>query len=184
MISMHLTYDAQKVYMKVLEECLKASSIEYELNGWSEVKLKGQPALSEIRTFKNKLREAGIYVIENSRHELIQRTKDTISEMILHQEDLKSPKLSTYLTEKLNYSYTYLSKIFSEHTHYSIEHFVILKKIDYAKKLLLESRLSLTQISYKLGYSSVGHLSKQFKKTTGMTPTAFYNIIQKRNRTL
>ncbi|RNL87275.1 AraC family transcriptional regulator [Sinomicrobium pectinilyticum] len=168
--------------MKVLEECLKETSLKYELNGWGEVKFTGQPDITEVNEFKNKLQGTGIYVIEDPRNELIQRIKDTISEMILLHDNFKSKKISTYLTEKLNYSYSYLSKIFSEYTHYSIEQFVILKKIDYAKKLILENKLSLTQISYKLGYSSVAHLSQQFKKTTGLTPTTFYNIIEKRKQ--
>ncbi|MBD3661310.1 MAG: helix-turn-helix transcriptional regulator, partial [Arenibacter algicola] len=76
--------------------------------------------------------------------------------------------------------YTYLSSIFSEATYSSIENFVILKKIDFAKSLILQNNLTLTEIAYKLNYSSVSHLSAQFKKTTGLTPSAFQKIILKR----
>lgn len=179
MINIYLTHNTEKLYMQVLKKCLEESLMEYELKGLNELVLKGQPDVAKIEALKAKLEESGIYFIEDSRSELVQRIKDTISEMIFLEDTVKPKKNSTYLTEKLNYSYPYLSKIFSEYTHYSIEQFIILKKIDYAKKLLIQNK-SLTEIAHSLGYSSVAHLSQQFKKTTGLTPTAFHDIIKKR----
>ena len=95
-------------------------------------------------------------------------------------EEAQKYNVSTYLSEKLDYSYTYLSTVFSETTHTSIENFVILKKIDIAKTLIINKDLTLTEIAFKLNYSSVAHLSSQFKKTTGLTPSTFQKIIKKR----
>jgi AraC-like DNA-binding protein len=111
---------------------------------------------------------------------LVQRIKDAITELIHNQEEENLYKVSAYLSEKLDYSYSYLSTVFSETTYTSIENFIILKKIDYAKELIITNNLTLTEIAFKLNYSSVAHLSYQFKKTTGLTPSAFQNIIEKR----
>jgi len=165
--------------MQVLKKCLEESLIEYELVGLNKLILKGHPDVIKIETLKTRLQELGIYFLEDSRDELVQRIKETISEMILLGDTVKPKTNSAYLTEQLNYSYPYLSKIFSESTYYSIEKFIILKKIDYAKKLILQN-LSLTEIAHRLCYSSVAHLSHQFKKTTGLTPTDFHAIIKKR----
>jgi AraC-like DNA-binding protein len=89
-------------------------------------------------------------------------------------------KISTYLARKLNYSYSYLSSHFSENTFTSIENFIILRKVDLVKDFLCNTDLTLTEIAYHLKYSSVAHLSSQFKKTTGLTPTTFQRIIEKR----
>ena len=104
--------------------------------------------------------------------------------MVHYADELPKTKNSNYLSEKLHYDYTYLTNFFSEVTGITIEHFIIAHKIEKAKELLLYDELSLTQISYKLGYSSVGHLSQQFKKVTGLTPTFFKRLKQKRIITL
>jgi AraC-like DNA-binding protein len=85
-----------------------------------------------------------------------------------------------YLSEKIGHSYGYLSNLFSEVTFSSIENFMIIQKIEYTKQLILNTDLTLTEIAFKLNYSSVAHLSTQFKNTTGITPSAFQRIIFKR----
>ena len=89
-------------------------------------------------------------------------------------------KSSVYLSEKLGHSYGYLSNLFSEVTYTSVENFIIIQKIEYTKQLLLSTDLNLTEIAFKLNYSSVAHLSTQFKNNTGITPSAFQRIISKR----
>ena len=90
------------------------------------------------------------------------------------------PKDLISMAEKLNYNYVYLSNLFSDITYTSIESYIILQKIEFAKQLFLNDKLSLTEIAYRLNYSSVAHLSKQFKNTTGITPSAFQRIIATR----
>jgi YesN/AraC family two-component response regulator len=101
-------------------------------------------------------------------------------EMIHFSEELPKTNFSDYLSKKLNYDYTFLSKLFSETKGTTIEHFLILHKIERAKKLLSHTELTLTQIADKLHYSNVGHLSGQFKKITGLTPTFFKKLKHKK----
>jgi AraC-like DNA-binding protein len=110
---------------------------------------------------------------------LIERIKNVIIEMIHYEDEWPTINFSTYLTQKLKYDYTYMANLFSEATGTTIEHYIIAHKIERVKELLLYDELTLTQISYKLNYSSVGHLSNQFKKVTGLTPTFFKNLKDK-----
>ena len=103
-----------------------------------------------------------------------------ITLVVFNSEKALNIKTSVYLAEKLEHSYGYLSNLFSEITYTSIENFIILQKIEYAKQLILTTNFSLTEIAFKLNYSSVAHLSSQFKNTTGITPSAFQRIISKR----
>jgi AraC-like DNA-binding protein len=101
-------------------------------------------------------------------------------EMVHYADEMPKTKNSVYIAEKLNHDYTYLSNLFSEVTGITIEQYIIVHKIERVKELLLYDELSLTQISYKLGYSSAAHLSSQFKKITGLTPSFFKNRKNKR----
>ena len=100
--------------------------------------------------------------------------------MVNMEDKQPSAKISSYLAEKLDQNYYYLANLFSEVTYTSIENFVIMQKIERAKQLMTIDQLTLTEISYKLNYCSVAHLSSQFKKTTGLTPSAFQRIINRR----
>ncbi|MEP7170520.1 MAG: helix-turn-helix domain-containing protein, partial [Bacteroidota bacterium] len=113
--------------------------------------------------------------------ELIEKITNVIIEMNLSDEVIKI-NYSDYISKKLNYSYSYLSGIFSEVTGISVKQFIIINKIERVKELLLYDELTLTDIAFKLHYSSVAHLSHQFKKVTGLTPTYFKNIKQFRKR--
>ena len=110
----------------------------------------------------------------------MQKIKDTITDMVWKDENLPNITTSAYLADKLNHSYGYLSNLFSEVTYSSIENFIILQKIERAKQMIISDNYTLTEISYQLNYSSVAHLSNQFKKTTGLTPSAFQRIIKAR----
>jgi AraC-like DNA-binding protein len=100
--------------------------------------------------------------------------------MVHHEDDLPKVKFSVYLSEKLNYDYTYLANIFSETQGTTIEQFIILHKIEKVKELIMYGELNLTEIAWKLHYSGVAHLSNQFKKVTGLTPTYFKSLKKKR----
>ena len=115
---------------------------------------------------------------------LIEKIKNVIVEMVHYEDELPKTNFSDYLSEKLNYDYTYLANIFSEVTGITIGHFIIVHKIERVKELLLYDELTLTEISYKLNYSSVAYLSNQFKKVTGLTPSFFKNLKHKRRNAL
>jgi AraC-like DNA-binding protein len=104
--------------------------------------------------------------------------------MVHYAEEYPKINISYYLSSKLKHDYTYLANLFSEVTGITIEHFIIAHKIERVKELLMYDELNLTEISYKLSYSSVAHLSMQFKKVTGLTPTFFKHLKDKKLRTL
>jgi AraC-like DNA-binding protein len=135
-----------------------------------------------------KLREnllrSGLELLDDNKSILIERIKNVITEMVHYMDELPAENYSKYISEKLNYDYTYLSNIFSEVKGITIQQFIILNKIERVKELLLYDELNLTEISYKLHYSSVAHLSNQFKKITGLTPSYFKKMKKARKSNL
>lgn len=129
---------------------------------------------------KKNLLKSGLELLDDSRSILIDRIKSVIIEMIHHSDELPRVNYSDYLAEKLEYDYTYLSNIFSEVLGITIQQFIITHKIEKVKELLLYDELNLTEISYKLHYSSVAHLSNQFKKVTGLSPSYYKKLKKKR----
>ena len=133
---------------------------------------------------KINLRKSGLELLDDKKSILIDKIKNVIIEMIHYTEDLPKVNYSDYISERLNYDYTYLSNIFSEVKGITIQQFIIIHKIEKVKELLLYNDLNLTEISYKLHYSSVAHLSNQFKKVTGLSPSFYKSLKQKRSRNL
>ena len=178
-MKMNVKFDFNAICKKVLEEQLSSLDIRYRILNFGEVEFLEKLPKEIEKQLKEKLGEYGIEVIENQKTALVQKIKDAITEMIFSEENIHV-KASVYLSEKLGHSYGYISNIFSQVTYTSIENFIILQKIEYAKQLLIMENLSLTDIAHRLNYSSVAHLSTQFKNTTGMTPSQFQKIISKR----
>ncbi|WP_258100583.1 helix-turn-helix domain-containing protein [Marinoscillum pacificum] len=129
---------------------------------------------------KANLLKSGLELLDDKRTILIERIKNLIIEMIHYSDELPNVNYSDYISEKLGYDYTYLSNIFSEVKGTTIQQFIILHKIEKVKELMLYDELNLTEISYKLHYSSVAHLSNQFKKVTGLSPTFYKHLKEKR----
>jgi len=132
---------------------------------------------------KNLLR-SGLQLLDDKKSILIEKIKNVITEMIHYADELPDVNYSDYISEKLGYDYTYLANTFSEVKGITIQHFIIVNKIEKVKELLLYDELNLTEISYKLNYSSVAHLSNQFKKITGLTPSFYKQLKQKRMENL
>jgi AraC-like DNA-binding protein len=122
--------------------------------------------------------------MDDKRVVLIEKIKNVITEMIHYSDEVPKMNYSDFISEKLDYDYTYLSNLFSEIKGITIQQFIIVHKIERAKELLLYDELNLTEISYKLNYSSVAHLSNQFKKITGLSPTHFKQLKDKRRSPL
>ncbi|MFI8603536.1 helix-turn-helix domain-containing protein [Cellulophaga baltica] len=179
-MTINVKFDYNTLCRKVLCEQLDAMGLTYTLLGIGEIDFKQTPSSAQMLVLSEKLSAYGIEIISNQQTALVQRIKDAVTLVVNGDEEAQKYNVSTYLSDKLDYSYAYLSNLFSEITHTSIENFVILKKIDVAKTLIIENDLTLTEIAYKLNYSSVAHLSTQFKKTTGLTPSSFQKIIKKR----
>jgi AraC-like DNA-binding protein len=134
--------------------------------------------------FKKNLLKSGLELLDDKKSILIERIKNVITEMIHYSEKEPSINYSDYISEKLKYDYTYLSNIFSEVNGITIQQFIIVNKIERVKELLLYDELNLTEIAHNLHYSSVAHLSNQFKKITGLTPSFFKLLKHKRKGNL
>ena len=130
------------------------------------------------------LKKAGLELMDDKKAMLVEKIKHVIIEMIHYSEEPPLTKYSVFLSEKLNYDYTYLANLFSEVRGITIEHFIIIHKIERVKELLVYDDLNLTEIADMLHYSSVGHLSNQFKKITGLTPSHFRKLKEKRRDNL
>ena len=135
-------------------------------------------------SLKKALKLSGLELMDDKRAILIERIKAVIIEMIHYTDELPKVNFSCYLSKKLNYDYTYLSNLFSETEGTTIEHFIINHKIERVKELILYDELNFSEIAEKLHYSSVAHLSHQFKKVTGLTPTFFKSLKIKKRQTL
>jgi AraC-like DNA-binding protein len=133
---------------------------------------------------KVNLLKSGLELLDDKRSILIEKIKNVIIEMIHYEDEIPKTNYSDYISQKLNYDYTYLSNIFSEVKGITIQQFIIINKIERVKELLLYDELNLTEISYKLHYSSVAHLSNQFKKITGLSPSFFKKLKKKRHENL
>lgn len=141
-----------------------------------QVEVLGPLSDNQLRNFKVALLNAGLELIEDRKNILIERIKTTILAMIDDSEHPLKTNFSFYLSEVLNRDYTYLANVFSAVQGITIEHFIIANKIRRVKELICDKQLNLTEISWKLNYSSVAHLSTQFKKVTGVTPSHFKYI--------
>ena len=126
------------------------------------------------------LERYGLELMDDKRAVLIERIINVIIEMVHHKNDIIKINFSDFLSEKLGLDYTYLSNIFSEVKGMTIQQFIIIHKVERIKELLIYDELNLTEISYKLNYSSVAHLSNQFKKVTGLSPSHFKQLKDKR----
>ena len=136
---------------------------------------------AELRQIlKENLLKTGLEVLDDKKSILIEKIKNVVIEMIHYSEELPKENFSDYVSEKLGYDYTYLANTFSEVKGMTLQHFIIINKVEKVKELLLYDELNLTEISYKLNYSSVAHLSNQFKKITGLSPSFYKQLKQKR----
>ena len=133
---------------------------------------------------KTALIKSGLVLMDDKRSVLIEKIKNVIIEMVHYSDEIPKTNFSQYLTEKLHYDYTYLANLFSETEGTTVEHFIILHKIERVKELIIYDELNLTEIAQKLHYSSVAHLSNQFKKVTGLTPSYFKTLKNKKRNTL
>jgi AraC-like DNA-binding protein len=156
----------------------------YKVVDLGEVEILNEITSEQREKLKIALFTSGLELMDDKKAILIQKIKNIIIEMIHYADELPKVKKSIYIAGKLNHDYTYLANLFSEATGTTIEHYILLHKIEKVKELLLYDELNLTEISYKLNYSSVAHLSNQFKKITGLTPSFFKALKIKRNSLL
>lgn len=164
----------------MVKDELEKLGLHYTLVELGEVEIKESISQQQRLQLGIGLKRSGLELMDDKKAIIIERIKNVIIEAIHYSDEALKINFSDHLSEKLNYDYTYLSNLFSEVESSTIEHFIIKHKIERAKELLIYDELNLTEIAYKLHYSSVAHLSNQFKKITGLTPTYFKHLKHKR----
>ena len=164
----------------VVKEALRNLGLHFIVVELGEIEIMEDMTLQEREQLKIVLLKSGLELMDDKKAILIEKIKNVITKMIHYSEELPKMNYSDYISEKMQYDYTYLSNLFSEVKGITIQQFIIIHKIEKAKELLLYDELNLTEISYQLHYSSVAHLSNQFKKITGLSPSHFKKLKNKR----
>lgn len=168
----------------VVQEELKNLGLDYAYVNLGEVSLLEYITAEQRKELKDVLLHSGLELMNDKKAILIERIKSGVIDMVHHSDTLPKMKFSDFISKKLDYDYTYLSNIFSEAQGVTISHFILLHKVERIKELILYDELNLTEISYRLNYSSVAALSNQFKKITGLTPSFFKSLKNKREKML
>ncbi len=169
--------------MAVKQE-LKKLNLHYVVVELGEVEIMENISAAQKDEFRASLLKIGLELMDDKKGILIDKIKKVIVELIHYTEKPLKINFSDYLSEKLNHDYTYLANLFSEVEGITIEHYIIFHKIERVKELLFYDELSLKEIAYKLHYSSIAHLSNQFKKITGLTPSHFKKLKDYRRKGL
>jgi len=156
----------------IVKQELAKLDLHYVIVELGKVELLENISKMQKNALRISLHNYGLELLEDKRNILIEKIKSVVIEYVHYSDDQLKVNFSDYLSEKLNHDYTYMANLFSEVEGTTIEHFVIVHKIEKVKELLVYDELSLTEISYKLHYCSVAHLSNQFKKITGLSACA------------
>jgi AraC-like DNA-binding protein len=164
----------------VVKDALEKLGLHYVILDLGTVEVMKDLTEVEREKLRKMLLLSGLELMDDKKAMLIEKIKNVIIEMVHYTDELPKVNYSDYISEKLGLDYTHISKIFSEVKGITIEQFIIAHKIERVKELLLYDELNLTQISYIMNYSSVSHLSKQFKKVTGLTPSFFKQLKDKK----
>jgi AraC-like DNA-binding protein len=164
----------------LVKQELKKLGIDYSSVDLGLVEIIGEITEDKRNKLKAALLKSGLELMDDKKSILIEKIKIIITKMIHYNEELPKVKYSEYISNIMGYDYTYLANVFSEVEGITIEHYIIAHKIEKVKELLIYDELNLSEISYSMNYSSVSHLSTQFKKVTGLTPTYFKNLKDKR----
>ena len=159
---------------------LKRLGLHFIVVDLGEVEIMEELTGEQLSMLKTGLLSSGLELMDDKKAVLIEKIKNTIIEMVHHSDEISKVNFSDFISEKLDHDYTYLANLFSEVQGTTIEHFIIAHKVERIKELIIYNELNITEIAYKMNYSSVAHLSNQFKKVTGLSPSHFKNLKDKR----
>ncbi len=165
----------------IIREQLERFNINFKFLEAGEIEIQDELTPDRYTELADSLGRYSIQILKDQKSQLVQRIKNMLIELV-HEDKQIQMTLSCFLAKELNLSYGYISYVFTMNTYTSIENYIIMLKIERAKRLIIEDLLTLKEISYKLNYSSVGHFSRQFKKTTGLTISTFKKIISNKRR--
>ena len=168
----------------VVKEELKKLGLHFILVDLGEVDIMENITGEQRDQIRVALLKSGLELMDDKKAVLIEKIKNAIIEMVHYKDDLLKVNFSDYLSEKLNYDYTYMANLFSEIQGTTIEKYIIAHKIERVKELIIYDELNLTEIAWMMHYSSVAHLSNQFKKITGLTPSHFKSLKDRRRNAI
>jgi YesN/AraC family two-component response regulator len=168
----------------VVKDELTKMGLHYTSVELGEAEIVESLSPDQLDQIRSALLRSGLELMDDKKSVLIQKIKNVIIEQVHYSEEPLTINFSQFLSEKLDHNYTYLANLFTEVQGTTIEKFIIAHKVERVKELLVYNELTLTEIAYKMHYSSVAHLSTQFKKVTGLTPTFFRNLKDKRRSML
>jgi AraC-like DNA-binding protein len=163
-----------------VKDALRQLGLHFIVVDLGEVDVMENLTMEQRDELKVILLNSGLELMDDKRAVLIEKIKNTIIEMVHHSDEIIKVNFSNYLSEKLNHDYTYLANLFSEVQGTTIEQFIISHKVERIKELIIYDELNITEIAWKMNYSSVAHLSNQFKKVTGLSPSHFKQLKVKR----
>ncbi|MBK6977888.1 MAG: helix-turn-helix transcriptional regulator [Cytophagaceae bacterium] len=179
-MKLYIKYMVSNRCKMLVKESLKNLGLHFIIVDLGVVEIMETLTPEQMDLLKIVLKEAGLELMDNKRAMLIERIKNVVVEMVHYSDELPKTNFSDFLSEKLNHDYTYLANLFAEVQGSTIEHFIIAHKIERIKELIIYDEMNITEIAYKMNYSSVAHLSSQFKKVTGLTPTHFKQLKDKK----
>jgi AraC-like DNA-binding protein len=164
----------------MVKEALKKMGLHFIVVDLGEVEIMENLTEQQRQELKTTLLKSGLELMDDKKAMLIERIKNVIIEMVHYADELIKVNFSDYLSEKLNYDYTYMANLFSEVQGTTIEQFIISHKVERIKELIIYGESNITEIAHLMNYSSVAHLSSQFKKVTGLSPSHFKQLKDKR----
>lgn len=164
-------------------EEMQKLGLHFVILDWGEVDVMEDLTDEQRQQLSEGLLDSGLELVDDKKAILIEKIKNIIIQMVHQSDEPLKINFSDYLSEKLNYNYTYLANLFSEVQGTTIEQYIIIHKIEHIKELMVYGELNLTEIAYQMNYSSVAHLSNQFKKVTGLSPSHFNKLRELRHQT-
>ena len=179
-MKLYIKYMVSNRCKMAVKEELKKLGLHFIVVDLGEDEIMETITTDQREKLKISLLDSGLEFMDDKRAVLIEKIKTTIIEMVHNSDEMIKTNFSDYLSEKLNHDYTYLANLFSEVQGTTIEHFIINHKIERIKELIIYDELNITEIAWKMNYSSVAHLSNQFKKVTGLSPSHFKQLKDKR----
>ena len=167
-----------------VQQILDKLKYNYKNVNLGEVEFHESLSPEQKDVFEKEIKAIGFELIDDRKSRMIEKIKNSIIQKIHHSNDDLNIKWGDFVSEQLNYDYKYLSMLFSSIESITLEQFIIRQKTERIKELIVYDELTLSEIGYQLGYNNVAHLSAQFKKVTGMTPTQFKKTVENRRKTL
>lgn len=175
-MKLYIKYMVSNRCKVAVKEELKKLGLHFIVIDLGEVEVMENIAPEQHEQLRLALLDIGFELMDNKRSVLVERIKNVIIDMVHYSDEMIKINFSDYLSEKLNYDYTYLANLFSEVQGTTIEKFIINHKVERIKELIIYDELNISEIAWKMNYSSVAHMSNQFKKVTGLTPTHFKQL--------